>query len=680
MKELTVVRASGPDIRHLRGLEHAINLKTLQLLRPRPKTQSELLARPFWRTADLAPISGLTELESLNLHGVVIFDMSPLADLTKLKDLGFQDTYGISRIPYLPKLTALVHLRLGTNRITDISGVTSFTNLRHLDISGNRNLVDVSPLTQLRNLEILRLDNNPHLTHESLSDVLSSFSTEVDQEPVEQYPDFNITSGTVGLSNTNISDLSVLDSLPDVFLHSLHLRFMGTSGTTYFHLKDLTPLVDLMNKGKVINGKTTINLEWNYGLDYESLYEDIPALLADTTGRTANWPKVGYHAPNPMLEREFPKVASYEGSAGHPTTFKVRAINTNPGFRSVSSGVNRQFAKVPVTWKVTAPDGTVSEQKIPTGDDGLSNFVFTPGKGGNYTIEAVVPAKTTSGLPVYPNPNYPNPNMALSHEELKVTFTATIIDITLTFDNATYTQIQWVADVSGPPPLPESYAYYYKKSANREWIKVTDLGYRSSRFSFIHSELQPGTSYDFQLFGLRGEHRIESNVLTARTLSRTPPRTPPELQVSLNRPPVFTSASAVSVAENTIAIIRIVAEDPDTDDEIMNYAMTGGADQAMLEIGGTRSPSDMLRFKAAPDFENPQDADTDNVCIVIVTATSGVGDRELTATQTLTVTVTDVDEPIAPPVQSPVDPPVGPPPVDPPCRPPCGRNAGKSTS
>ena len=56
-------------------------------------------------------------------------------------------------------------------------------------------------------------------------------------------------------------------------------------------------------------------------------------------------------------------------------------------------------------------------------------------------------------------------------------------------------------------------------------------------------------------------------------------------------------------------------------------------------------PLDLLRFKTAPDFEMPQDADRNNVYILILTATSGVGDRKLTANQTLTITVTDVGEP-----------------------------------
>ena len=626
----------------------------------------------------MRPLSGLTELEELVFEGVIIFDMAPLANLTKLKHLTLEYTYGISEIPDLSKLTALVHLRLTSNRITDISGIRGLTNLRHLNLSSNPRLSDISPLTSLSNLEAVYLDSTA-ITRESLSAVLSVFSTEVDQQPIEQYPPFNVPSGIVSFNNTNISDLSVLDSLPNVFLSSLRIRFMGTisSGTIFFHLTDLTPLVDLMNKEKVINSKTTIQLQHNYGLDYTSFYEEIPALIAVVESK-----RVGYvENPNPQLEREFPKSASYEWIPGTPVTFQVRAVNTNPDFPAAwvsatphGTGENRQFAEVPVTWKMTAPDGTVTEQKVPTGDDGLSSFTFTLGNDGEtHTVEAIVPAKT-------------NPQANLSHGELKETFTATAIEppvITLTLhrEGVTQTTLQWIAEVSGR--LPEAYVYYYKKSADRDWIEFGNLPRGARKFSFLHSELQPGTSYDFQLFALKNGRRFGdgSNVLTASTLSRTgrpppvqppadPPEEPPEdpqppedppVQPPVapqNRPPVFTSDSVVSVAENATTVIRIVAEDPDEEDEITNYAITGGADQARFEIGGTATPSDLLRFTTAPDFENPQDADTDNVYTLILTATSGVGDRELTANQTLTVTVTDVDETPPPPPQPVNRPPV----------------------
>ena len=91
--------------------------------------------------------------------------------------------------------------------------------------------------------------------------------------PSTEYPLIQITSGEFGISGTNISDLSVLDNFPNVFLHALYLQFMGSTrqGTYFFHLKDLTPLVKLMNKPKLINSKTTIYLQHNYGLDYTSV-------------------------------------------------------------------------------------------------------------------------------------------------------------------------------------------------------------------------------------------------------------------------------------------------------------------------------------------------------------------------------------------------------------------------
>ena len=421
MKVLTEIDADGPDIRHLTGLEHAINLTELQLLRGIPQTRVELDARPRF---NLEPLAGLTELEYLTLQGVVIFDMAPLANLTKLKQLSLRYTYGISNIPDLSKLTALVHLRLDTNRITDISGVRGLTNLRQLSLAGNANLSDISPVANLRNLEVLRLDSTD-ITRESLSAVLRVFSTDVDQMTIDEYPRFTARSGVVGFGNTNISDLSVLDSLPNVFLWGLYLRFMGTQsrGTLFFHLTDLTPLVDLMDKGKVINQQTAIFLGNNYGLDYASLYEDIPALITGSR-------RVEYVNPAPMLEREFPKEASYRGHPRTRYTFSVRAVNTNPTFPESwlsltphGTAHNRQLAEAPVTFTVTAPDGNQEIlDPVKTGRDGLSRVDITLGNDGEtHTVTAVVPANV--------------PTQGPQHAELRVEFTVT-------------------ADSTVPPPPP----------------------------------------------------------------------------------------------------------------------------------------------------------------------------------------------------------------------------------
>ena len=534
MKDVRSVSSDTVDIRHLTGLEHAINLTYLQLLRSKPQTQAVLNARPSF---DLTPLSGLTKLEYLSLQGVVIFDMAPLRNLTALKNLGLIYTYGISEIPDLSKLTKLVHLRLHTNRITDISGVSGLTNLRQLDLSSNSNLSDISPLTRLRNLEILRLDGNARITHESLSAVLPHLSTEIDQELIGEYMEVAINSGQLGLGNTNISDLSVLDRLPNVFLYSLVLNFMGTrsSGTIFFHLTDLTPLVDLMNKGKVINSGTKIYLQHNLGLDYESLYADLPLLIAGS--RNLN----DYAVPAPLLEIEPPPPpmveidlqekteASYRGHPRARYTFSVRAVNTNPRFPSSWLGLtphgtahNRQFENVPVTFTVTNPDGTTEEQgPVLTGADGLAPVTMTLGDDGEtHTVVAVVPEKTTSVA-------------ALSHPELSVRFTVTA---------------DQTVEPPPPPPQPQRRTPLTVTFENYPEEKPTDEFTLTIRFS------QP-------VIGFEKEDITVETELTGGKEDATVVDLTPETPIHPDRPdpdPIQTYTATVQLPDHARGSVRLI--------------------------------------------------------------------------------------------------------------------------
>ena len=114
-----------------------------------------------------------------------------------------------------------------------------------------------------------------------------------------------------------------------------------------------------------------------------------------------------------------------------------------------------------------------------------------------------------------------------------------------------------------------------------------------------------------------------------------------------NAAPAFSSSATFDAAENQTAAGTVLATDGDTDDDVTGYAITGGADEALFEIGMTDGA---LTFKTAPNFEDAKDQGTNNTYVVEVTATSGMGTREKTATQTITVTVTDVsgEKPAAP--------------------------------
>ena len=197
-----------------------------------------------------------------------------------------------------------------------------------------------------------------------------------------------------------------------------------------------------------------------------------------------------------------------EPPPGTQYTFVVRAVNDGYFFGSVYA-TNMKFEGVPVKWKVTAPDGTVTEKTVQTGTDGLSEMTVTLGENGErHTLEAIVPAN--------------NPEMGPSHSELKATFTATAfepptIKLTSRSETATHTSLRWSAAVSGT--RPQAYVHYYKKSADRDWRNAGNLGRMPSQFSYTHLDLEPGTSYDFQVFALVDGSRFEpgSNVLTAKT-------------------------------------------------------------------------------------------------------------------------------------------------------------------
>ncbi|MCC0052187.1 MAG: cadherin domain-containing protein, partial [Rhodobiaceae bacterium] len=110
----------------------------------------------------------------------------------------------------------------------------------------------------------------------------------------------------------------------------------------------------------------------------------------------------------------------------------------------------------------------------------------------------------------------------------------------------------------------------------------------------------------------------------------------------VNAAPSITSdgggdTAAVNVAENSTAVTTVAATDPEG--SAVTYAVSG-TDAALFTIdAGTGA----LSFTAAPDFENPGDANTDNVYEVTVEASDG----SLKESQALSVSVTNLDAPVA---------------------------------
>ena len=99
--------------------------------------------------------------------------------------------------------------------------------------------------------------------------------------------------------------------------------------------------------------------------------------------------------------------------------------------------------------------------------------------------------------------------------------------------------------------------------------------------------------------------------------------------------PIFSTPSAVGVAENATAVLTVNASDAHGP---LVYAISGGADSSKFEIDST---SGALKFITAPDFENPDDFDLNNVYEVRVNAGDAL--NQITV-QSLSVTVTAVND------------------------------------
>ena len=123
MEALTDLKAENANISDLSGLEHAINLKELELSHN--------------KVSDLAPLSGLSNLTWLYLWDNRVTDLSALSGLTNL-----------------------TYLWLSNNNVKDITGLSGLSNLGTLSLWFN-DVKDLTPLAGLTNLTHLSLGQTP---------------------------------------------------------------------------------------------------------------------------------------------------------------------------------------------------------------------------------------------------------------------------------------------------------------------------------------------------------------------------------------------------------------------------------------------------------------------------------------------------------------------------------------
>ena len=234
----------------LTGLEHATELRELylgdnQVSDITPLAQlTQIRELDLTRNkdiSDITPLAQLTQIRKLHLTGNQVSDITPLAQLTQLQMLTLSANNIIDVTP-LAELTQLQTLSARGNNIIDIAPLAELTQLRTLSLGGN-DIIDIAPLAALAQLRTLYLDNNSIIDLAPLAELtqltwLSLLGNKIsDITPIT--PLTLLT--TLFLSINQIRDISPIAQLK-------HLTALHISRNK---LRDITPLAQAKSLVKV---------------------------------------------------------------------------------------------------------------------------------------------------------------------------------------------------------------------------------------------------------------------------------------------------------------------------------------------------------------------------------------------------------------------------------------------
>ena len=135
--ETLILKQNGiDDISPLNGLS---NLTTLDV------SANQLIE-------DISAVSGMTSLKSLNASFNKVNSIEGLSELENLEYIAVSNN-NISTLPDLSKLTKMYFLDISHNQLTDVSEIAKMKNLQQLNLSGNTGITDITPLASLLKLE-----------------------------------------------------------------------------------------------------------------------------------------------------------------------------------------------------------------------------------------------------------------------------------------------------------------------------------------------------------------------------------------------------------------------------------------------------------------------------------------------------------------------------------------------
>jgi len=138
------------------GVDGDLGLDDLAFVRRLPNLQ-ELSLYGNGSASDLSPLADLP-LRSLDLDGLAVTSLEPIAGVASLEELSVRDA-SIRSLRPVASLTGLTQLRVSGPGITSLSGVETLAALEGLDVYDSA-VRDLGPLADLTNLTSLGLDRS----------------------------------------------------------------------------------------------------------------------------------------------------------------------------------------------------------------------------------------------------------------------------------------------------------------------------------------------------------------------------------------------------------------------------------------------------------------------------------------------------------------------------------------
>lgn len=180
----------GVRVKSLEGLQYAENLEKLSMVN-----------QAF---GDISPLANLTKLKYLDLRNVAknghgIKDLSPLAKLTSLEYLNLFKAEPIN-VNELENLVKLKSLNLGAAKINSVSFASKMINLEYLNLEHNE-FADVTALEDLVNLKTLLLDST-----------VKTWITDTSKSRIKDISKLNRLTKLeeLGVSNNDIDNIDVV--------------------------------------------------------------------------------------------------------------------------------------------------------------------------------------------------------------------------------------------------------------------------------------------------------------------------------------------------------------------------------------------------------------------------------------------------------------------------------------